>query len=169
MSEDKISKEIESKFGHHLRIRVNGVLIEEDKILLVKHRMSMNRDFWSTPGGGMQFGSSAQENLVREFMEETGLKIEVEDFLFVHEYLDQPLHALECFFVVKRISGTATLGEDPELASADQILADIRWMTLEGLNSLDKKSIHPIFLGIKSLSELVLCKGYFNFENKYLK
>jgi hypothetical protein len=37
------------------------------------------------------------------------------------------------------------------------------------LNSLDKKSIHPVFLGIKSLEELVLCKGYFNFENKYLK
>jgi ADP-ribose pyrophosphatase YjhB (NUDIX family) len=169
MSEDKISKEIESKFGHHLRIRVNGVLIEKNKILLVKHKMGTNRDFWSTPGGGMQFGSSAQENLVREFLEETGLKIEVEDFLFAHEYLDHPLHAIECFFAVKRISGTATLGEDPELAAADQILADISWMTLEELKCLDNKSIHPIFSRIKSLSELVLCKGYFNFENKYLK
>ena len=169
MSEDKISKEIESKFGHHLRIRVNGVLIEDDKILLVKHKMSTNRDFWSTPGGGMQFGSSAQENLVREFLEETGLKITVGEFLFVHEYLDSPLHAIECFFLVKRISGTVTLGEDPELAGADQILTDISWKTLEGLSSLEKKSIHPVFLGIKSLSELVLYKGYFNFGNKYLK
>jgi 8-oxo-dGTP pyrophosphatase MutT (NUDIX family) len=134
MSEDKISKEIESKFGHHLRIRVNGVLIEENKILLVKHKMSADRDFWSTPGGGMQFGSTAQENLVREFLEETGLKIRVEEF-----------------------------------ALADQILADLSWMTLERLSSMDKKSIHPVFIGIKSLSELVLCKGYFNFENKYLK
>jgi 8-oxo-dGTP pyrophosphatase MutT (NUDIX family) len=117
----------------------------------------------------MQFGSSAQENLTREFLEETGLKITVEEFLFVHEYLDPPLHAVECFFRVKRISGTATLGKDPELAPEDQILEDISWMTLEGLKSLDKKSIHPVFLGIKSLSELVLYKGYFNFENKYLK
>ena len=169
MSKDKISKEIESKFGHHLRIRVNGVLIEGNKILLVKHKMSTNRDFWSTPGGGMQLGSSVQENLVREFLEETGLKIIVGDFLFVHEYLDPPLHAIECFFQVKRISGTATLGEDPELASADQILADISWMTVKELNTLDKKSIHPLFIGIKSLKELVLYKGYFNFGNKYLK
>jgi ADP-ribose pyrophosphatase YjhB (NUDIX family) len=169
MSEDKISKEIESKFGHHLRIRVNGVMIEENKILLVKHKMSADRDFWSTPGGGMQFGSSAQENLVREFLEETGLEITVGEFLFVHEYLDPPLHAIECFFRVKRISGTATLGKDPELGASDQILAEISWMTVDGLNSLDKKSIHPVFLGIKSLEELVLCKGYFNFENKYLK
>ena len=169
MSEDKISKEIESKFGHRLRIRVNGVLIEENKILMVKHKMSSDRDFWSTPGGGMQFGTTAQENLVREFLEETGLEITVGEFLFVHEYLDPPLHGMECFFLVKRISGTATLGKDPELAPADQILADLSWMTLERLSSLDKKSIHPVFIGIKSLSELVLCKGYFNFENKYLK
>ncbi|MDA0314822.1 MAG: NUDIX hydrolase [Bacteroidetes bacterium] len=169
MSEDKISKEIESKFGHRLRIRVNGVLIEGDKILLVKHKMGKDRDFWSTPGGGMQFGSPAQENLSREFLEETGLKITVEDFLCFHEYLNPPLHALECFFVVKRISGTATLGKDPELATENQILAEIRWMTLEELQSLDKRFIHPLFLAIKSLSELVLWKGYFNFENKYLK
>jgi 8-oxo-dGTP diphosphatase len=169
MSEDKISKEIESKFGNRLRIRVNGVLIEENKILMVKHKMSSDRDFWSTPGGGMHFGSPAQDNLCREFMEETGLTITIGEFLCIHEYLDTPLHALECFFEVKRISGNATLGNDPELAPENQILSEIRWMTMADLQSLDKKTIHPIFLGIKSLEELVLCKGYFNFENKYLK
>lgn len=169
MSEDKISKEIESKFGNRLRIRVNGVLIEENKILMVKHKMSLEHDFWSTPGGGMQFGSPAKENLSREFLEETGLNIAVDKFICIHEYLDPPLHAIECFFEVKRISGNATLGRDPELAPDNQILSEIRWMTMADLQSLDKKTIHPIFLGIKSLEELVLCKGYFNFENKYLK
>lgn len=169
MSEDKISKEIESKFGNQLRIRVNGVLIEESKVLMVKHKMSSERDFWCTPGGGMQFGSPAQANLAREFLEETGLIVSVEEFLCIHEYLDAPLHALECFFKVTRIAGDATLGKDPELAPENQILSEIKWMTLSELQSLDKKSIHPLFLGIKSLEELVLCKGYFNFENKYLK
>jgi ADP-ribose pyrophosphatase YjhB (NUDIX family) len=169
MSEDKISKEIESKFGHRLRIRVNGVLIEENKILMVKHKMSSDRDFWSTPGGGMHFGSPAQDNLCREFLEETGLTIAVGEFLFINEYLDPPLHALECFFEVERISGNATLGKDPELSHDSQILSEIKWMTFSELQSLDKKTIHPLFLGIKSLEELVLCKGYFNFENKYLK
>ncbi len=169
MSEDKISKEIESKFGNRLRIRVNGVLIEENKILMIKHKMSPERDFWSTPGGGMKFGSPVQENLTREFLEETGLKIAVEEFLCINEYLAPPLHALECFFNVKRISGTATLGNYPELSTENQILSEIRWMTLSELQALEKKTIHPLFLGIKSLEELVLCKGYFNFENKYLK
>ncbi len=136
---------------------------------MVKHKMSLDRDFWSTPGGGMHYGSPAQDNLCREFLEETGLTIAVGKFLFIHEYLNPPLHALESFFEVKRISGDATLGKDPELAPENQILSEIKWMTVEELQSIDKKAIHPLFLGIKSLEELVLCKGYFNFENKYLK
>lgn len=168
MSKDKISKEIESTFGHRLRVRVNGVLIEGDKILLVKHQMGNGRLFWSTPGGGMEFGSSAKENLCREFKEETGLEVEPIDFLFVHEFLAPPLHAIECFFSVKRTSGSAILGKDPELAPENQILLDLKWMTLEEVHSLGSTSIHQIFLGIKSLSELVLYKGYFNFENNSL-
>ena len=117
----------------------------------------------------MQFGSHAIDNLAREFLEETGLIVEVGNFLCMHEYLDPPLHALECFFEVKRIRGNPTLGNDPELTAENQILTEIKWMTLLELQRLDKKTIHPLFLGIKSLEELVLCKGYFNFENKYLK
>lgn len=168
MSKDKISKEIESTFGHRLRVRVNGVLIEGDKILLVKHQMGNGRQFWSTPGGGMEFGSSAKENLSREFMEETGLEVEPQDFLFVHEFLSPPLHAVECFFTVKRTSGNAVLGKDPELSSDNQILSELKWMTLQDVQELSHDSIHQIFLGIKSLSELVLYKGYFNFENNSL-
>lgn len=169
MSNDKISKEIESKFGHQLRMRVNGVLIEEDKILMAKHRMGHDKEFWSTPGGGMNYGSNAKENLKREFLEETGLEITVEEFLFVNEFLSPPLHAMEYFFQVRRINGTAVLGTDPELDKDTQILSEIRWMSMEDLVSIEKNSIHRIFWEIKSLPELGLCKGYFNFGNISLK
>jgi ADP-ribose pyrophosphatase YjhB (NUDIX family) len=169
MSGDKISKEIESKFGHHLRSRVNGVLIENEKILMVKHLMGNGREFWSTPGGGMIYGTTAKDNLKREFLEETGLAIEVGDYLFVHEFLDPPLHAMEHFFTVNCNEGIAVLGKDPELSQDNQILAEIRWMSLKELHSLEKNSLHRVFWGIKSLSELVLCKGYFNFGNYSIK
>jgi len=169
MSNDKISKEIESKFGHQLRIRVNGVLIEEDKILMAKHKMGNGKEFWSTPGGGMNYGSNAKENLKREFLEETGLEIAVEEFLFVNEFLSPPLHAMEYFFQVKRISGNVLLGHDPELDENSQILSEIRWMTMSDLVCIEKNSIHRIFWEIKSLPELGLCKGYFNFGNISLK
>ncbi len=169
MSKDHISKEIESKFGHQLRTRVNGILIEEEKILMVKHRMGGGREFWSTPGGGMIYGTNAKDNLKREFMEETGLEIEVLEFLFVNEFLAPPLHALEYFFSVERKSGSVVLGKDPELEDDRQILEEIRWLSVKELGSLEKNSLHRLFWEIKSLSELGLCKGYFNFGNISIK
>lgn len=169
MRVDKIAQEIESKFGNRLRTRVNGVLIQNEKILMVRHLMSENRIFWSVPGGGMDFGSDAHDNLRREFLEETGLDIEVGEFLCVHEFLKPPLHAIELFFEVKELGGKLRLGTDPELANEDQILSEIRWMSLKDLKKIPESSIHQVFKGIKSMEDIGLWKGYFNFGNKYLK
>ncbi len=169
MSKDKISKEIESKFGGQLRSRVNGILIEDDHLLMVKHQMGNGRILWSVPGGGMEYGTSAVENLKREFLEETGLEIEVENYLFVHEFLKTPLHAMEHFFRVKRIGGEVKLGKDPELPGEFQILLEITWMNFDQLVRIPRESLHQVFWGIKSLSELGLWKGYFNFGNNSIK
>ena len=169
MSKDEISKEIESKFGNQLRTRVNGILIENEKLLMVKHQMGNGRILWSVPGGGMNFGSSAKENLIREYLEETHLDIEVGRYLFVHEYLNPPLHAMEHFFEVKRMDGKVKLGKDPELSNSNQILLEIEWKSFEEIKSIPNNSLHQVFWGIKSLSELGLWKGYFNFENISIK
>lgn len=169
MGVEQFNKEIESKFGNRLRSRVNGILIEGDRILMVRHKMSADRDFWSVPGGGMKFGTSATENLKREFLEETSLQIEVEDYLFVHEFLEPPLHAMEHFFKVKRMDGLARLGKDPELSDENQILQEIQWMTSKDLKNLNPNHLHRAFWGIKSLNDLCLWKGYFNFGNISIK
>lgn len=169
MSKDEISKEIEAKFGNQLRTRVNGILIENDKILMVKHQMGNGRILWSVPGGGMNFGSNAKDNLIREYLEETNLEIEVGRYLFVHEYLKPPLHAMEHFFEVKRINGNVELGKDPELSGTNQILLEISWKSIFELKRIPNDSLHQVFWGIKSLSELGLWKGYFNFENISIK
>lgn len=169
MPKDEISKEIEAKFGNQLRSRVNGILIENDQLLMVKHQMGNGRILWSVPGGGMNFGSTAIENLKREFIEETNLEVAVTNYLFVHEYLNPPLHAMEHFFEVKRINGTVKLGKDPELPLTNQILLEISWKSILEIKNIPNDSLHQVFWGIKSLSELGLWKGYFNFENKSLK
>ncbi|EAZ79878.1 NUDIX domain-containing protein [Algoriphagus machipongonensis] len=169
MSKDEISKEIESKFGNQLRVRVNGILIQDEKLLMVKHLMGNGKILWSVPGGGMNFGQSASENLQREFLEETGLNVKITKYLFVHEYLDPPLHAMEHFFSVKSTGGCLKLGEDPELSREFQILKELTWMSLDDIKSVPKESIHQIFRQIKSLDDLGLWKGYFNFGNNSIK
>ncbi len=136
---------------------------------MIKHLMGNGNVLWSVPGGGMIYGQNAEENLIREFLEETGLAVVVENYLFVHEYLDPPLHGMEHFFLVRKTGGKLILGTDPELFLSTQILAEIRWMDINELQSLPKEALHQIFWGIKSLKDLVLLRGYFNFENKSLK
>ncbi|MEB2779898.1 NUDIX hydrolase [Algoriphagus persicinus] len=169
MPKDKISKEIEAKFGNHLRSRVNGILLEDGKILMIKHLMGNGKILWSVPGGAMHFGQPAIENLKREFSEETGLDIEVKEYLFVNEYLAAPLHAMEHFFRVEKIGGKLTLGMDPELYADSQIISEIKWMSINEIQSLPKEALHQIFWEIKCLEDLVLLRGYFNFENNSLK
>ncbi|WP_194777354.1 NUDIX domain-containing protein [Pararhodonellum marinum] len=164
-----LEKEIKEKFGERLRLRVNGVLIENNALLMVKHNMGRGRYFWNVPGGGMQYGSDAITNLKREFMEETGLHIQVENYLFAHELLNPPLHALELFFEVRRTAGELTLGKDPELSNDHQLMEEIKYMELDELKSIPNTEKHQMFWGIKSIKDVRIWKGYFNFENKCIK
>lgn len=169
MSKDNISKEIESKFGNRLRCRVNGILIKDKKILVIKHLMGNGKILWTVPGGGMNYGESAIDNLIREFEEETGLKVKIKAYLFVHEFIAPPLHAMEHYFQVDIISGKLSVGTDPELNTGSQIIEETKWMGVEELRSLPNEALHQIFWGIKSLEDLVLLRGYFNFGNISLK
>lgn len=165
----KLEKVLIDKFGERLRTRVNGILIKNDSILLIKHKMSSERYFWNVPGGGMKYGSSVQQNLQREFLEETGLLVQVKEFVCAHEYLEPPLHAIELFFTVEEIGGNLIMGTDPELEDSDQLITEISYLNLEKLMLIKNLEKHPIFWGIKSLNDVRKWNGYFNFENNSIK
>lgn len=159
---DRIRDKIIEQFGNKLRIRVCGLCIEEGKVLLVNHQsLNETSDFWGPPGGGMDFGQSAEENLRREFLEETGLSIETENFLFVHEYINPPLHAIELIFKVKRKGGTLKIGFDPELEKDAQIIKDVRFISFDKIEKFGKNNIHQMFFNVKKISEIDQLKGYF--------
>ena len=164
---DNIRDRIVEEFGNKLRIRVCGICLEEDRILLINHQ-SLNEggDFWAPPGGGMEFGRSAEQNLEREFLEETGLNIKVEKFMFIHEYLSPPLHAIELIFLVKRIGGIIKIGSDPEMKADEQIIKNIAFCPWDKLNSMPKGSIHQLFDLADSLKGLMKLSGFFRFENE---
>lgn len=166
---EAIKEEINQKFGGRVRTRVGGVLIENEEVLLVKHNFIGQADYlWAPPGGGIEHGQSAEEALKREFLEETGLKIEVGRLIAINEFIDLPLHAIELFFAVNATNNDFKLGRDPEMEKG-QILSDIQFFSLEKLKNEKSSRIHNIFHNIKSFQELFNTKGYFKFVNKYIK
>ncbi|TMN21324.1 NUDIX hydrolase [Lentibacillus cibarius] len=50
----------------------NCILIDNDKVLLIK---KPRRGWYAIPGGKMEQGETIKESVVREFWEETGLKL----------------------------------------------------------------------------------------------
>lgn len=161
---------MKKKFGGKVRIRVCGVCIVDEQILMVKHRGLGERGFlWIPPGGGVEYGSSLDQNLIREFKEETGLEIKVTKFLFIHEYLMPPIHAIELFYEVKRLAGKIITGYDPEFTTSDQIIEQVKYMSFEELNKTHPYEKHQIFGHCRSLNRLLNLSGYFKFENNSIK
>ena len=140
---DELSQLIKKQYGEQLRVRVCGVCIENDKILLINHLGILeNNDFWSVPGGGLSFGETIEECLKREFLEETNTQIEVGEFLTVREFIELPLHAIELFYEVSITGGKLQKGTDPEMVQ--QIIQAVRWMNLEEIKVKSKVIFHPV-------------------------
>jgi 8-oxo-dGTP diphosphatase len=92
-------------------------------------------DIWTLPGGGLDFGESPADAVVRELAEETGYTGEVERLLDVSDRLfgdvagADRLHAIRIVYGV-RITG-GELRDEPD-GSTDTC----RWLTLEDARGL---------------------------------
>jgi 8-oxo-dGTP diphosphatase len=147
-----MKEEIERLYGNRLRIRVCGICVnEKEELLLINHKMGKSGTFWSPPGGGIELGETPVEALKREFLEETGLIISVEKLLFIHEFREKPLFAIELFFAVRIIGGTLLLGKDPEMPENKQLIKALKWITM---NEIKQFSAHEIHHALKSFSSI---------------
>ncbi len=75
-----------------LNIRVGAIIMKDGKILMVGNERS---DYLYSVGGRIKFGETAEEAIVREVLEETGVKMEIDRLGFIHEnyfYGDSPLN-----------------------------------------------------------------------------
>ncbi|MBP6126561.1 MAG: NUDIX domain-containing protein [Leptotrichiaceae bacterium] len=115
------------------RVRVAGILIENNKILLIEH-LKKNKKYWLVPGGGVDWGESTAEALIREFKEETNLDITVEKFLFLSETIapDKKKHVINLYFQIKIIKNSIynmKLGDERNLT-------DLKFITKEEIENI---------------------------------
>ena len=66
-------------------VGVGSIIIEDDRVLLVKRAHPPIQGQWSIPGGVLEVGELVREAAVREAREETGLIVEPGDLLGVYD------------------------------------------------------------------------------------
>ncbi|HEU4469989.1 MAG TPA: NUDIX domain-containing protein [Flavisolibacter sp.] len=67
-------------------IRVYGILINEEKQLLVSDELIRGQRYTKFPGGGLEYGEGTRDCLKREFMEEMNLRVEVGEHLYTTDF-----------------------------------------------------------------------------------
>lgn len=135
---------ISQPFTGKLRVRVNGLVVRDRSLLLVKIESPTGPEpFWMPPGGGVDYGERLEDALVREMAEEAGMKVKVGRLRYVSEYLKLPVHAVEFYFDCKPLSDGYKLGNDPELDDHSQILTDLQYVPFD---KLKEYNIAPHYL-----------------------
>lgn len=67
-------------------IRVYGILIDENKRILVSDEFIRGAYITKFPGGGLEFGEGTRDCLAREFKEETGLDVTIGEHLYTTDF-----------------------------------------------------------------------------------
>lgn len=149
-------------YSERLRVRVCGICIKDDKLLLVKHEHTIgNKAFWAPPGGGLSYGETMHDCLKREMLEETGLNVKIDRFLFTNEFLHPPLHAVEFFFEVSITDGELETGSDPEVTAAQQLIQKVQWLSIKDILAIPLPDKHRVLQHLISLDDLLGLNHYF--------
>ncbi len=99
------------------RLAVRGIVMHEDKLLLVNAWPGTRSSLWCAPGGGVEPGQSLPDNLVREIHEETGLRVAAVAPVLVNEFHDPngTFHQVDLYFRCTLVEGQLSDNwEDPE-------------------------------------------------------
>lgn len=101
-------------------VGVGAIIIEDDRVALVRRGHPPLKGKWSIPGGVLEVGETLRAAAEREVREETGLEVEIGELLGVFDRVvpDEEgqirYHYVLIDFLCRRVSGKLCAGDDAE-------------------------------------------------------
>jgi ADP-ribose pyrophosphatase YjhB (NUDIX family) len=115
-------------------VGVGAIIIDGDRVLLVKRAHPPIQGQWSIPGGVLEVGEMVREAAVREAGEETGLIVEPGELLGVYDrILRDGEHRIQYHYVLIDFLCRPVGGD--LLAASDA--SEVRWFKREELTLLE--------------------------------
>lgn len=95
-------------------LTVDGVLIHRQSILLVQRKHEPYQGRWALPGGFVEYGERTEDAVVREVLEETGVRTKVRGLVGVYSdpIRDPRGHTVTVVYLLGLISGVLCAGDD---------------------------------------------------------
>lgn len=103
-------------------VGVGVVILEEDRILLVRRGRDPGRGLWAVPGGKVELGEEMKSAARREVAEETGLDVRIGEVLWVGEVIEPEHHIVLIDFAGEVVGGDLERGDDAD---------EVKWVPLD--------------------------------------
>jgi 8-oxo-dGTP diphosphatase len=149
-------------------LRVYGILINENKQLLVSDEYIRGNYYTKFPGGGLEFGEGTRDCLKREFMEEMGLLVEVGEHLYTTDFFQMsafnPTHQIiSIYYRVKALEPIKVrLSNKPFDFSEDHMVVYKQKNEVETFRFIDWEAVNEdcVTLPIDKVVVRMLKEGY---------
>ena len=132
------------------RYRTAAIIIEDDCVLMASNDVSR---YYYSVGGGVHLGETAEESVVREVLEETGVNYEIDRLAFIHEnFFDGngittglKCHEVAFYFLLKSV-GSQSLNSNSICAEGKEYM---NWLPIKELKT---HTIYPAFFAEKLIN-----------------
>ena len=121
---------------------VGAVIVQEDRVLLVRRASEPLKGEWSVPGGLVELGEKLVDAVKREVLEETGLIVEPGEVLELFDSIWKDAEG-RCQYHYVLVDYLCRVVGGKLLAATD--VSDARWATAEELPSY---KLRPVTEGV---------------------
>ncbi|MEO4054749.1 NUDIX domain-containing protein [Solibacillus sp. CAU 1738] len=123
-----------------MRIRSTVVIVENDKVLLIK-RVKDSKTYYVFPGGGVEQGETIEQAAIREAFEEVGVHVELTGLL-----CEVPFNGLQYYFEANIIGGVVGTGVGEEYTNSVAYSGTYEpvWVASKQLSLLDVRPIEVV-------------------------
>ena len=125
-------------------LRTAAVLVKNNKILVQRDRQGNE---YALPGGHVKIGETLVDGLIREMMEETGVKIECKRLLWSEEcffeWKGKQAHNISFYYLIELCENYEIPDNDEFVSQQDNYNVVFGWMPIEQLQNV---IIYPEFL-----------------------
>jgi len=121
------------EYPDYPRVGVGAIVIEKERVLLVRRGIPPSLGLWAIPGGSVEIGETLKEAAEREILEETGVRIEADRPVYSFDFIERDEDGeIRFHYVIVDLMARYAGGE---VRAADDA-ADAKWLTWKEIECL---------------------------------